>query len=34
MPELKWHYGYFLVLAVMLSAAIGLLGYFKIKKWI
>lgn len=34
MPELKWHYGYFLVLGVMFSAAIGLLGYFKIKKWI
>lgn len=34
MPELKWHYGYCLVWAVMLVIAIGLFVYFKRKKWL
>ncbi len=34
MPELKWHYGYFAVLAVMLIIAIGMLFFFKRKKWL
>ena len=33
MPELKWRYGYFLILAVMASIGLGLVFYFKRKKW-
>jgi magnesium transporter len=34
MPELKWEWGYFLVLGVMMVIAIAMLGFFKLKKWI
>jgi len=34
MPELKWRYGYFLVWAVMIAAALGMLAVFRRKKWI
>lgn len=34
MPELHWHYGYFLLWGVMLSIAIGLLILFRWKKWL
>ncbi|PKN62912.1 MAG: magnesium and cobalt transport protein CorA [Deltaproteobacteria bacterium HGW-Deltaproteobacteria-15] len=34
MPELKWPFGYYLVWTVMLVIGIGLLAYFKRKKWI
>ncbi len=34
MPELKWHYGYCLIWAVMLLTALGLFVYFKRKKWL
>ncbi|MEJ2595952.1 MAG: magnesium/cobalt transporter CorA, partial [bacterium] len=34
MPELKWRMGYFLVWVVMILVAVGLLFYFKRKKWI
>ena len=34
MPELKWEWGYFLVLGVMVVIAIAMLGFFKRKKWI
>jgi magnesium transporter len=34
MPELKWGWGYPLVLGVMVAIAIGMLGFFKRKKWI
>ena len=34
MPELKWQYGYPLVLAVMLSACTGLWFYFKRAGWL
>lgn len=33
MPELRWHYGYGLIWIIMLTLAIGMLGYFKTKKW-
>ena len=33
MPELEWHYGYFVVLALMLSMTIGLLVYSRKKGW-
>lgn len=34
MPELKWKYGYFVLLVLMASVGFGLLAYFKKKKWI
>lgn len=34
MPELKWRWGYFLVLAFMLCIGIFMLFYFKRKKWL
>jgi magnesium transporter len=34
MPELEWHWGYFMVLGVMVVIAISLLGYFKRKRWL
>ena len=33
MPELKWKYGYFIVLCIMLSIMIGCMIYFRKKKW-
>lgn len=33
MPELKWSYGYFAVLSVMVLISIVLIIYFKFKKW-
>ncbi|APV43991.1 magnesium transporter [Dehalogenimonas formicexedens] len=34
MPELHWHWGYFIVLGIMATAAINLLLFFRRKKWI
>jgi magnesium transporter len=34
MPELKWRYGYFIALGLMLSATIGMLVYFRRKRWL
>ncbi|MDR2429699.1 MAG: magnesium and cobalt transport protein CorA [Puniceicoccales bacterium] len=34
MPEIKTQYGYFVCIAVMLAFAIGMLVYFRRKKWI
>ncbi len=34
MPELKWHYGYFMVLGIMASSAIFIVVFFKHKKWL
>ncbi len=34
MPELKWKWGYFLVLGIMTVASFGMLAYFRRKKWI
>ncbi len=33
MPELKWRYGYPMVWALMVGCAIGMLWFFKRKKW-
>ncbi len=33
MPELGWHYGYYLALFLMIAIVIGMLIYFKRKKW-
>lgn len=32
-PELKWHYGYFIVLGSMATIIVGIVIYFKSKKW-
>lgn len=34
MPELHWHYGYFAILGLMFCAMVGMLIYFKKKRWI
>jgi magnesium transporter len=34
MPELEWYYGYPLIMASMLLIAIGMVVYFKRKKWL
>jgi magnesium transporter len=34
MPELKWHYGYPLAVAVMAALCVGLYSYFKHIKWL
>lgn len=34
MPELRWHYGYFAILGFMFVAMVGMLIYFRIKRWI
>ena len=34
MPELKWEWGYPLLLGVIVAIAIAMLGFFKRKKWI
>jgi len=34
MPELHWHYGYHTLLLVMLLIALGMIFYFKRKKWL
>ncbi len=33
MPELNWPFGYLFVLSIMLLVALGMLAYFKRKKW-
>ncbi len=33
MPELKWHYGYFGVWALMITIAVSMLRFFKKKRW-
>ena len=33
MPELSWHYGYFWALGLMLIVALGMIAYFRHKKW-
>lgn len=34
MPELEWHYGYYVILGIMLGIFISMLFYFKRKKWL
>lgn len=33
MPELEWRYGYYMALGVMGTVFLGLIGYFKHRKW-
>jgi len=33
MPELQWHYGYYIVVGVMLSLGVGMYVWFKRKGW-
>ena len=34
MPELEWHYGYFIVLGAMLIFAVSLVLFMKQRKWL
>lgn len=34
MPELHWRYGYFYALGIMLAVIIGMLGWFRHKRWL
>lgn len=34
MPELEWHYGYFGILGLMLLITLGMIKYFKHRKWL
>ena len=34
MPELHWHYGYFILLGVMATIIISLLVFFNRRKWL
>jgi len=34
MPELQWRYGYFVVLGVMAGAGVGMVFYFRHKRWL
>jgi len=34
MPELEWHYGYFAVLGLMVAMTVGMIFYFKHRKWL
>lgn len=33
MPELRWHWGYYAIWGFMMAIGLGMLLYFKIKKW-
>ena len=34
MPELEWRDGYYVILCVMFILVLGMLAYFKRKKWL
>lgn len=34
MPELEWHYGYYLVLLIMTILSLAMVGYFRRRKWL
>ena len=34
MPELRWRYGYYVVLAAMLALGGGMVMYFRKRKWL
>lgn len=34
MPEIEWQHGYFVVIGIMLAIAVGMLLFFKKKKWL
>jgi magnesium transporter len=33
MPELEWKYGYFMVMGLMFVLILGMIYYFKKKRW-
>ncbi|HEY5825915.1 MAG TPA: CorA family divalent cation transporter, partial [Cyclobacteriaceae bacterium] len=33
MPELNWKWGYGMVWAIMIAITVGMIRYFKFKKW-
>jgi len=33
MPELKWYYGYFLALGLMATVAVGMIVFFRLRRW-
>lgn len=33
MPELRWQYGYFTIMGIMFALFVGMIVYFKKKKW-
>jgi magnesium transporter len=33
MPELEWKYGYFMVMGIMFVLILGMIYYFKKKRW-
>jgi magnesium transporter len=34
MPELEWHWGYFMVLGIMITVALSMVHFFRRKKWL
>ncbi len=34
MPELQWEYGYYVVWALIILITVGMLAYFRLKKWL
>jgi magnesium transporter len=34
MPELDWHWGYFMVWGIMVLVVLGMVAYFKKKTWL
>jgi magnesium transporter len=34
MPELEWHYGYFILWGIMIAIAVWMLAFFRRKKWL
>ena len=34
MPELTWKYGYLAVIICCIAMVVGMIGYFKHKKWL
>ncbi|MEX1253633.1 MAG: magnesium/cobalt transporter CorA [Dehalococcoidia bacterium] len=33
MPELEWRYGYFVILGAMVVVALGMVAFFKVRRW-
>jgi magnesium transporter len=34
MPELEWHYGYYTLWVFMIMIAVGMIVFFKRKRWL
>jgi magnesium transporter len=34
MPELEWHYGYFILWGLMIGLSIAMIIYFRRKRWL